>query len=307
MGVAKPQKQSLIDILGTGYRTLTERLWLLLIPIALDLLLWLTPRLSMAPLLEPLRANLNAVADIATRSAEDQAQLLETMINADLRQVLVLLNFVPLYAPEVTNAASDRSLITLTEPLTIGVVAVGLNLVALLISAGFLGVLAAEVRAPGLHRRPPLAALLNTAFGIVGYVLTMLALVLILGVPFAYGTSVASQSLPGLLPLMIVIGGIVWFWVAIYTGFTIEAIALYRKGTLSGLIHSVQLVQHNFWSAFGLLVITAVITAGMSVIWLALAQSVAGILVAILGSAYVGTGLAAARMVFVADRSAISL
>ncbi len=303
MGVAKPQKQGLIDILGTGYRVLTERLWLLLLPLVLDLLLWLTPRLSMVPLLEPLRTNLSGVADIVTRTADDQASVLEAMINADLRQILVLFNFVPLYATEATGELVGQSTITLTNPLGIAGVAVVLNLLTLVLSAIFLGTLAAEVRAPGQHRRPTAVALLNTALGIAGYVLTMLLLVLILGVPFAYGAAVAAQSLPGLLPLLVVLGGIVWFWVAIYTGFTVEVVALYQVGTLRGLLQSVALVRRNFWPAFGLLVISSVIAAGMSVIWLTLAQSIAGVLVAMLGSAYVGTGLAAARMVFVTEHS----
>lgn len=109
------------------------------------------------------------------------------------------------------------------------------------------------------------------------------------------------------MPLLVVVAGIIWFWVIIYTGFTIEAIIIHEVGVLRGIIYSLRLVQRHFWSAFGLLAISALIIAGLGALWNWLAQSVLGILVTLVASAYVGAGLAAARLVFVAERSASNL
>ena len=42
----------IIDSLSAGYRFMTRKLGLILIPVALDLLLWWLPRFSVAPLFQ---------------------------------------------------------------------------------------------------------------------------------------------------------------------------------------------------------------------------------------------------------------
>ena len=61
----RPKLPGVIDTLGSGYRILNRHLYLLLLPILLDLFYWLGPRLSIDPVA---RRALQFVDDLAATS-----------------------------------------------------------------------------------------------------------------------------------------------------------------------------------------------------------------------------------------------
>jgi hypothetical protein len=65
-----------------------------------------------------------------------------------------------------------------------------------------------------------------------------------------------------------------------------------------------QIVRHFFLQTLGLLLLITLITVGLNVVWAMLAENGAGLLLALVGHAYVGSGLVAARQVFYRDRLA---
>jgi hypothetical protein len=66
---------------------------------------------------------------------------------------------------------------------------------------------------------------------------------------------------------------------------------------------SLRVLKRSFWSSLGLLVLSATILMGFPVVWRVFMGHPLGMVVAIVGNAYVGTGLAAATMVFYRDRA----
>jgi len=90
--------------------------------------------------------------------------------------------------------------------------------------------------------------------------------------------------------------------VQIYVGFANEAIVMSRVGPLRALRASFELVRRNLWGVVGFLLLSLLITRGTEVIWEMLGTSMIGGVAAALGSAYIGVGLAAARMAFYRER-----
>src|SRR5205814_9531020 len=65
----------------------------------------------------------------------------------------------------------------------------------------------------------------------------------------------------------------------------------------------VALVHASFWPSLGMIALTTVILLGMAQIWLVLqGRGAGGMVLAILGNAYVGSGLVGASMVFYRER-----
>ncbi|MBO9326861.1 MAG: hypothetical protein J7463_16315, partial [Roseiflexus sp.] len=81
-----------------------------------------------------------------------------------------------------------------------------------------------------------------------------------------------------------------------------EAIVMSRVGPLRAIRTSFEVVRRNLWGVIGLLILSLIITRGTEVIWEMFSNSTAGSIVAALGSAYIGAGLAAARMAFYRER-----
>ena len=134
------------------------------------------------------------------------------------------------------------------------------------------------------------------------WALLVLAISLALGVPFMLITAIVTLLIPQALYAFILIGWIGVFWVRIYIGFAVEAIAVDSMGPLRALYSSASVVRRNFFSTVGLLLISALITLGLGLVWQQLSVNTFGLLVACAASAYIGSGLEAARMLFYRER-----
>jgi hypothetical protein len=170
----------------------------------------------------------------------------------------------------------------------------------LLLGCLYLGLIAQKVRQkpypPLLHR-------------IWGYWLRVILLLLIfiggaifLGVPLAMGltlVSILSENLTAILSTLFLA---LFLWIWFYLFFAIDAIVISDAGPLMAVWNSINVVRRNLWSSLGLIILINVIGMGLSFIWRALGKSPWGLALGIVGNAYVGSGLAAASLIFYRDR-----
>jgi hypothetical protein len=315
--VNKPQTTSLIDTMSEGYAAINRRPWLMLLPLLLNLYIWFGTQLSFAPLL----ADPSALARLGARSAEQSAAAAEQMRKIgifDMRQAITWLNFVPtLTMYKINSTDTDclslgMSLICQVPPLapdrdTIKVYDVGgallafmlLNLLALPLSAIFLTQVAAAVRGDRAALSTSAQRAWRAMLALLGKVGVLVGVGLARGLPLAFLSFMLMLLSQALGWLMI---GVIWiliFWLSIYLGFANEAIAVSGVGPLRALHASFNIVRRNFWSTLGFLALYWLISAGSGMLWLNIAQgSTVGLIVAITGSAYLGSGLLAARMAF---------
>jgi len=300
LSIATPQNVSLIDTLSAGYRALHRRPWVLAIPVGLSAYLWLGEPVALSPVAAELRL---ALADAArSLGGDDQAraQLAEGVLSSDVRVALAWLNFVPVLTPTLGSARGAG--IGLSGPVAVLVAAALINLLALLLSSLFLTVLGEAVRGEPGDLRASLVRTLRVAADICLYLLTLAGIGLILALPFLAISAIVIAMLPGATLIVLLIWYVALFWAYVYTGFAPEAISLGHAGPLRAIYHSVQLVRRDLGGTLGLLLLSFVIISGLGVLWRQLAASPPGLALAILGSAYVGSGLAAARLEFYRER-----
>ena len=117
----------IIDSLSAGYRFLFRRPQLLLIPVLLDLFLWLMPRLSIATLSSRLAAFYDEAA-AAEEMPPDVVELFNqlsqmlTMWGESSNLLNLLVNSLLLHVPSmmtVRQPLPDSAVVELTEPSTI--------------------------------------------------------------------------------------------------------------------------------------------------------------------------------------------
>jgi len=90
-----------------------------------------------------------------------------------------------------------------------------------------------------------------------------------------------------------------------YMYFVVAGLILDNLSLPSAVWRSVLLVRYNFWATLGFIGVTFFITFGFIQIWLILVESVTSpvvLLLAVLGNAYIGTGLAMSLLVFYRTR-----
>lgn len=302
MSVVKPGNANLIDTLGSGYKLLNRRLWVLAIPAALSAYLWLATPITLAPAAADVRLALEELARTLGGNEASREQWAREILAGDVRVALAWLNFVPLLAPGPGHFPADT--VQLHSPLELVGAAAVINLVALLLSSLYLTLLAEVVGGELARPIDSLRRAARVALDMVLYLLTLAGLGLILALPFLAISAILVVTLPSSTLLVLLLWYVALFWAYVYTGFAPEAITLSRAGPLRAIYNSVHIVRRNLGATLGLLLLTFVIVNGLGLIWRRLAETPPGLAVAILGSAYVGSGLAAARLVFYRERMA---
>ncbi|MBN1400697.1 MAG: hypothetical protein JXA74_07660, partial [Anaerolineae bacterium] len=88
-----------IETISTGFSTLSKRIWLALIPVGLDLFLWLGPKLSIAPVIARTLANMRTAAESLGSAGADAnvTEMMDAMFEL-LQQTVGSTNFMALLA-----------------------------------------------------------------------------------------------------------------------------------------------------------------------------------------------------------------
>ena len=325
---------SIIHSLSSGFDTITKRIWLIFIPVLLDLYLWIGPRLSIYPLVK--RA-LPLVASSPSASPEEQlvlAEIVELLKQASQRFnafsfliirkldmpslispnpwletlgiTLNISSLVTFQAPEASFLSRPLPVIEVRSEFVLLGLYILLSLVGMLIGCSYLGLIAQEVRDTQVN----VARVLRRVW--IWWVrVTLIALLLfvgflLLGVPLLVLValvSVLSRNLAQLIGNFLIISSLwVGIWLYIYLFFFVNALIFNDTGILRALWDSFNVVRRNFWSTVGLMLLIGLIGAGFSIIWRMLSTNSWGTLLAIVGNAYIGSGLAAASLTFYRDK-----
>jgi hypothetical protein len=279
-----------------------RRPWLLALPVALNLYLAFGPRLSFTPLLDGLAGLVQRMQPSGADPGmlQDTVGVLEALGQIDMRAQLAALNFIPTLPP-VSMQDADAIVISSVGGALAAFVLI--NALALPLSALFLVLTAQAVRGEALIWASLGRDIGRTAVAILAYIAVIAVVGLALGLPYIFLSGLLMLLSPAIGVLAVVILQLLVFWAWIYIGFTNEAIVMGRQGPLQAIRASFNLVRHNFWGTLGFLALSAfVIPLGLSVVWQMISGSPVGLAIAALGSAYIGCGLAAARMVFYRER-----
>jgi hypothetical protein len=307
-----------IDAIAEGCFAVARRPFVLLPLVLLDLLYWLGARLSADPLADGPIAFVEWVqrqsvaADPTGQSglsAADAATAISGMRSAAQRSDLLSLLGIgqnPLL-PKLADVEVGRlwgvGVIDLGSGWLTLLAVVGLVIVGLLWFALTLAVVATLAR----DDPPTLVELARRVLRCWGRLLLLgvilAAVVLFLGMPLLVLASLldALGLSPG-GPLLLIGVPLLLGW--IFLSRTTDALAVSDVGPLRAIKLSVTVVRHNFWAMVRLFVAGSLISFGFPVAWAYLARQTAGVPLAVVGNAFLNTGLLAAVMIFYRERLA---
>jgi hypothetical protein len=303
-----------IDSLSAGYRFLGRRVELLLVPVLLDLLLWLAPQLSIAPLIDRVAefyagaagmegmpsemADMSRqVADLLARVGEG-SNLLAMLVSSSLLHVPSLL---------ATTGLVDAEQILIANPFAAFALFCGIGLIGLLLGVFYLDLLATRLPIGGGPKPSAAGAMGRTVLRhwlmILAYIALLIVVLVAASVPALLAVGVLSLVSPTLSSILVVLLSGALLVLFFYLYFVTAAIVLDNLPAHLAVAQSFTVVRNNFWATLGFVVLYNVIAGGIA---LALSRLTAwtpvGILVAILVNAYIGAGLTMALLVFYRTR-----
>lgn len=309
-GRAAGQPAGLIDTIQAGFSTVNRNAWLLALPLAIDLVIWLGPQLTLGTVVAQWLAE--AAAPPATnilRSAEEGGREWLGLVgptDALSRYNLVSFLAVPLLGvPSFRAGAPGQGA---AMPLDSAPIAAGalLSILAtgLASAAMFYGMLGQAVRDGRAAPRYFLAGFGQIVVWFFGLFVLVLAVFLGVIVPIGLLLILSSASAPLVSSLLgpVVLG--VAFWSVLYLFFTPDALFVSRVPPSLAIQYSIRVVRHNFWSTLGFIGLVLVISVGLAILWneVATALHTPGVALATLGHIYISSGLAAASMTYYKER-----
>jgi len=308
-----------IDTLSAGFALINRRPWLMVIPVILDVLLWLGPVVSVAPLVDRLPdAWYDAATSLSNQGLESSVSREELGQARDeirsyteqLGQVN-LLSLLALQMPSLMTGSAVSSPLGAGVQLSMDSLALVLLVVAalsfgsLLIASLFLAGIGIYVRGDAFRLRLYLRrSLINWGRLILLYVIVLIALA-VLGMPvamIAILASALSKTFGGLILGLLLAA---MLWAALYLFYSLAAMFVGDVNPVLALWHSFNIVRYNLGPAMGLAVLVVIIGQGIGIALRFVLGNPLLVSAAIIGNAYVGAGLAAAAMIFYRERYAI--
>ena len=305
-------KLGVIDIITTGFQTLLRYPWLLLVPILLDVLLWFGPQLSIKLLIPQLIAQMALPAN--TPQPETYAPLFETTRDAltrlgdgiNLFTVLAnnTLSFPSFFAKLATMPAwlqSTRLEIATFERAFEWLLF--LYVLSILLGAFFLALIPQCLHAGQRSFPQFVRSYALTTWRLFLFLGFMWLLLIMVSVPAMLIAAVLTMLAgPAVMALLLSLLFLLAWWVQLALIFVVPAIAVDEVNVRQAMWRSINVVTRNLWSTIGLIFLLTLISAGFSVLWAQLAQSVIGTVVGIVGNAIISTGLLISTILFYRNR-----
>lgn len=304
-------RRGIIDSIGAGFALVHRWPALLVLPVLVDGLLWLLPRVSPRPLLERLVEQSGSLTAGGAQSGgpnalrEQVVRTLEVLQGANLLGVLGWQ--VPTFLHPLSGQGfSQGDLFSVSSWGQGFLVVVALALASVLVACLYLGALA-----QGAQEQPWQPRLLLSQapryWGRLTAYLALLTGVVLVAVPVIGSVWILLQAVApvlGSLFLALALSG--WLVVSISLYLTKPAIFLEGLGGLAALRRSIALARRHFWSVLGLFLLLNLISLGVGLLLVRVATLPWGLLLAIMGNAYLATGLSAAVMVYYRHRTGLS-
>jgi hypothetical protein len=333
---------NIIDSIGKGFQTVNRYWWLILIPVLLDVFLWIGPEASVEHLAQQILEMLEAeTADLS--SVEGMSEWLGAFRSA-VQEVAAQYNGfsalrvgtlgIPslmtwggtrLSSPSIYETLwvffallINRSDLLTSIPEAAFVDApvwqyphqVGWFLSNILLSG--VGVLIGSTYLASIARglsEPkdawvfwPRVLKLGGRY-LLFWLVRTIALV-ITGIPFLAILLAISALSPGLASLIGTIALGMLTWLSFYGIFFIAALVVNDVSVWRAIWNSLNIVLRNFGPTFMLFLLLNLVGGGLTILWGKLSTGSWWTLVGIVGNAYVGTGLVTASLVFYQDRYA---
>jgi hypothetical protein len=306
-----------IEALSAGLDAVLRHPWLLLIPVLLDMFLWVGPRLQAPALYHTFEP---ALRQMTTQMGTSEARFAAQELGKAVEQFFTQFNLfawlsVGLIGVPLVNGGIDatQQLVTGGSPLTWQVDSFNGYLLAFMCLTA-IGLFAAALYWTLLGhyvRGEPwqMTRWLKHSFEAWKRLLLLAIIVVVLIVmslfPLSmvmFTLSVFSAGLASLIPLL-ALGAAAW--IIVVCMFTPHGLVVHHMPLGRAINTSILVVRANFAPVSGLVAVAIAITIGIGLIWEGLAADSWLRLVAIVGNAVIATGLIVASLLFYQNRVAI--
>ncbi len=306
-----------IGSLMVGFEVVGGHLWLIVLPMLLDLFLWLGPRISIAPLFQRLAAFLTEypVPDPElVRQVEQTVTLLEQ--TGEQLNLFSLLSAFPLLdvpsllsqrVPGMVTPVGEPRILLVTSGLVLIMWSAMLIPIGLLLGFLYLNSVARRIRVTHLSDKAEAEGAKQVVGASSGLAKFLNVFLFVAGLLAAGVLCIPLLTLVVSIVMMIAptLGVLVWSlgiglggYLVLHLLFVIPGVLVGERGLFQATVESFMLIQTRFPSVVALILLAVMIYEGLGFVWSLPLGDSWSLLVGILGNGCVATGLTAGMFVF---------
>lgn len=308
-----PPPPGVFASLKAGFDVVSNRVALILIPLSLDLFLWLGPRLSVDELLSPwIKSLLGQAAQNLTGSdlsvfLQRQAQFFDRLQDFNL---LSLLSRPLWWFPVGISSLSARTL-PVTNPFewqnsfAVSSIWILLGASAVLIPLGWIGgsvffrQVSRSIQGDGEANISLLRSIVQTVF--LSVLSVMLLAVLLIPLLFVVGILTFFNPLAANIIVLVIF--FFSFWLIVPLFFTPHGIFIRRQNAIVSILSSLRMIRFSLPTSGMFVLSVFILSRGLDILWSAPKSGSWLALVGFAGHAFITTALLAASFVYYRDMS----
>ena len=285
-----------VDVIAEGLSLIVTRPWLMLVPILLDVVIWLGVKIEPSALINEL---IDLVDDSTIADTEDVISTMQDLGDSNMTQLAAL------FVPSMLSGGGDADIYHLFDqriwtPGAGAVVLVGFGLVfiASLLAMVYTVPIANAIIGRKLSIGGNVALIVRAWARMIAFIVLCLGALMAIIVPTAIMSVIFAPLLP-LVTSILMIGAIA---ALLFFYFVFDAIVIADVGPLKAVRMSVEIVRRNMRAVLGLVLASLLLTTGIPEIVSGMLGSLPGLVLAVLLQAVIATGATAASMFFFVDR-----
>jgi hypothetical protein len=291
-----------IETVGNAFAMLNKRPYFIVMPIIVDLFLWLGYKLSLAPFTNMVAHWLTSVPS-ADSTTIDRIRSAGTSFN--------LFELVAVSTPTMMKEIDPGTIAGTTQRTvdslpwwTVPELSLLLLVLGVVIGVVYLTLLSYVVRGESLDLSSVVRRSCQYSLRTIGYILLVAGVVLLLSFPVMLLSGVLLGFGIDIVPLTAAIFVLAAMWAYVLLFFAQDAIIISGAGPARAMYLSYNVVRSNFWPCVGLIAVSLLIQIGTPLALIVFTKSALGVPLAFLVHAYILTGLSVAALLFYRDRAA---
>lgn len=296
---AKPkadERPRIVDLIAEGLSLVLARPWLIIVPLLVDLFIWLGVKIEPSALMNSL---IELVNDAGLDDTEDVITTLQDLATANMTHLIAI------FVPSMLRGTDDSDVYQLLDQRVwtpssgaVLLVALALIFVSSLLSMVYTVPIANAIVGRKLTLGENVGLMLRSWARMLLFIGIVIGALMVVIVPTAVISAIFAPLLP-LFSSLLLIGALAGL-VLLY--FVFDAIVIADVGPIDAIKFSAQIVRRNLGPAMALILASLLLTTGVPEIATRILDNLPGLIIAVAVQALVATGLAAASMFFFVDR-----
>lgn len=292
----------------SGFNTVANNIYLIILPVVIDLLIWFGPHFSLESYLNPFVNRIMDLPGVETPELQTAVQGLIPQLMEVIKEfnLSVILRTYPVGVPSLSALISPTSN-PIGTPINLSLTSTG-SVISSVILFAFIGIFLGSYYyqqiAVKVHQDPKKRSFGDFSKGTAQVFLLpvfMIALFIMFSIPMMLIIPVLSFISPVIGQIGLYFALIIITWLLVPLSFTPHSIFLFKQNVMTSMMTSISVVRYSLpGSAFFLLSIF-LCSSGMNYLWSVPSEDSWMLLVGILGHAFISTALLASSYFYFLD------